>query len=68
MSDSSSTIAARLISMKKSFEAGNIGMSNYKEFLARLFNLAGSLAQNVATLEKEVELLKSNLNKETTNG
>jgi N-acyl-D-aspartate/D-glutamate deacylase len=56
----SKQIASMLGAMKRSFEAGNIGMSNYKANLAKLFSYAEGLAENVASLEAKVAALSNN--------
>lgn len=56
----SKQIAAMLGAMRRSFEAGNIGMSNYKTNLTKLFSYMEGLAENVAALEAKVVSLSNN--------
>jgi hypothetical protein len=69
----SKQISAMLGAMKRSFEAGNIGMSNYKTNLIKLFSYAEGLAENVSQLEAKVAVLSNSLGNipskdEVTNG
>ena len=45
-------IAAQLDELSKEYAAGDIGWSNYRPFLTKLFALSTALAHRVALLEK----------------
>ena len=53
---SAAQIAKRLGSIRRQYEAGNIGWQNYKETLTKIFELAEALADCVAELEAKGDI------------
>ena len=53
----SSQIKEQLESMKRQYDAGNIGWSNYKTMINRIFGLLLNLVENVIELERKKENL-----------